>query len=389
MNIHEYQAKAILRRYGAAVLEGGEAQTPSEARAAAKTVGGSLWVVKAQIHAGGRGKAGGVKLARSLEEVEAIAAQMLGSRLITRQTGAEGKVVKRLYIESGADIKKEFYLAIALDRALESPVFIASSDGGMEIEQIAREAPERIVRVAVDPAIGFQSFHARSLAFALNLPNETQSAFISLAKALFACYEATDANLIEINPLALTSEGNFIALDAKMSFDDNALFRRPEIAALRDPNEEEPSEIEAAQYNLSYVKLDGNVGCMVNGAGLAMATMDIVKHEGGSPANFLDVGGGASAETVAKGFEIILRDPSVKSIFINIFGGIVRCDRVANGILEAAKQIDAAVPIVVRLDGTNADLAKTILKEANMRNVIAADELSSGAKKAVELAKGN
>ncbi|MDR0664859.1 MAG: ADP-forming succinate--CoA ligase subunit beta [Helicobacteraceae bacterium] len=389
MNIHEYQAKAILRRYGAAVLEGGEAQTPSEARAAAETVGGSLWVVKAQIHAGGRGKAGGVKLARSLEEVEAIAAQMLGSRLITRQTGAEGKVVKRLYIESGADIKKEFYLAIALDRALESPVFIASSEGGMEIEQIAREAPEKIVRVAVDPATSFQSFHARSLAFALNLPNETQSGFISLAKALFACYEATDANLIEINPLALTSEGNFIALDAKMSFDDNALFRRPEIAALRDPNEEEPSEIEAARYNLSYVKLDGNVGCMVNGAGLAMATMDIVKHEGGSPANFLDVGGGASAETVAKGFEIILRDPSVKSIFINIFGGIVRCDRVANGILEAAKQIDATVPIVVRLDGTNADLAKTILKKANMRNVIAADELSDGAKKAVELAKGN
>jgi succinyl-CoA synthetase beta subunit len=389
LNVHEYQAKEILAKFGVPVLKGAVAFNAAEAREQAASIGGDLWVVKAQIHAGGRGKAGGVKLARSLDEVEAIAKAMIGSRLITPQTGAAGKIVQKVYIESGADIQKEFYLAIALDRALEAPCLIASAEGGVEIEEIARETPEKIIRVVVDPASGFQPFHARKLAFALHLPKETQSGFFSLAKALFACYEATDANLIEINPLALLGDHRFIALDAKAGFDDNALFRRPEIAAMRDLSEEEPSEIEAQKHSLSYVKLDGNVGCMVNGAGLAMATMDIIKHEGGFPANFLDVGGGASPETVAKGFEIILRDPNVKSIFVNIFGGIVRCDRVANGILEAAKQTDIRVPVVVRLDGANADLAARILQEANISNIIAASDLSSGARQAVRLAKGN
>ncbi|MDR1452038.1 MAG: ADP-forming succinate--CoA ligase subunit beta [Helicobacteraceae bacterium] len=389
MNIHEYQAKELFRRFGVPTLAGAVAFSAEEARSKAEEIGGDLWVIKAQVHAGGRGKGGGVKLARSFDEVEAIAAQILGSRLITNQTGADGKIVNRLYVESGADIQKEFYLAITLDRALESPCFIASAEGGMEIEEIARNADEKIIRVAVEPAIGFQPFHARKLAFALNLPKEAQSGFIALAKALFTCYETTDANLIEINPLALLGDNRLVALDAKAGFDDNALFRHTEIAAMRDAGEEEASEIEARQYNLSYVKLDGGVGCMVNGAGLAMATMDIIKGEGGLPANFLDIGGGASSETVAKGFEIILRDPNVKSIFINIFGGIARCDRVANGILEATRRVGAKLPIVVRLDGTNADLAKRILQEANMPNVIAADELSSGAKQAVGLAKGN
>ncbi|MDR2152108.1 MAG: ADP-forming succinate--CoA ligase subunit beta [Helicobacteraceae bacterium] len=389
MNIHEYQAKEILSGFGVPILKGAIAFSAKEAGQKAKTLGGDLWVVKAQIHAGGRGKAGGVKLARSLEEVEAIAEAMIGSKLVTPQTGAAGKIVQKVYVESGASVQKEFYLAIALDRALETPCFIASSAGGMEIEEIARETPEKIIRVAIDPATGFQPFCARKIAFALGLPKAAQSGFFALAKALFDCYEATDANLIEINPLALLEGDRFVALDAKISFDDNALFRQANIAAMRDLSEEEPSEIEAQRHNLSYVKLDGDVGCMVNGAGLAMATMDIIKHEGGFPANFLDVGGGASAETVAKGFEIILRDPSVKSIFVNIFGGIVRCDRVANGILEAAKLTDAQAPIVARLDGTNAELARQMLKEANMPNVIAAADLASGARQAVQLAKGN
>ncbi|MDR2034704.1 MAG: ADP-forming succinate--CoA ligase subunit beta [Helicobacteraceae bacterium] len=383
MNIHEFQAKEILRRYGAAVLNGGEARTSNEARSVAQSIGGDLWVVKAQIHAGGRGKAGGVKLARSLDEVEKIANEMIGTRLVTHQTGAAGKVVKRLYIESGANIQREFYLAIALDRALESPVFIASAEGGIEIEEIAQKTPERIAKIAIDPLIGFQSFHGRNLAFALGLNKEQSADFVRFASALYLCYTQNDANLVEINPLVLTSEGKFIALDAKMGFDDNALFRHTDIEALRDLDEEEASETEAAKYNLSYVKLDGDVGCMVNGAGLAMATMDIIKREGAFPANFLDVGGGASAETVAKGFEIILRDQSVKAIFVNIFGGIVRCDRVANGILEAAKRVGVKIPVVARLDGTNAELAKEILRGANMQNIIAADTFSEGAKLAV------
>ncbi|GHS88657.1 succinate--CoA ligase [ADP-forming] subunit beta [Campylobacterota bacterium] len=386
MNIHEYQAKAILREFGVAVLDGIAAFSASEAREAAQKLGGDLWVVKAQIHAGGRGKAGGVKIARSADEVEKIASELLGKKLVTHQTGAEGKIVKKLYIESGANIQKEFYLSIALDRALEMPVMMASDEGGTEIEETAAKTPEKIIKAAIDPLIGFQAFHARKLGFALGLSKENLAEFAKFAAALYRAYTEKEANIVEINPLVMTKEGKFVALDAKMGFDDNALFRRKEIEALRDLDEEEAGETEAAAHNLSYIKLDGSVGCMVNGAGLAMATMDIVLHEGGSPANFLDVGGGASAETVAKGFEIILRDPNVRSIFVNIFGGIVRCDRVANGILEAARSARVQIPVIVRLDGTNALEAREILKSANVENIIAAQDLTDGARKAVEMA---
>ena len=388
MNIHEYQAKEIFKGYGVPVLPGIVAHSVKEAVDAARNLGGSLWVVKAQIHAGGRGLGGGVKLARSHEEVEKLAGEILGMTLVTHQTGPEGKLVQKVYIESGGDIKKEYYLGMVLDRAKELPVMMASTEGGMEIEEVAHKSPEKIVKVAIDPAIGFQGYHGRELAFGLGLPKEQMGEFFKFAQALYKCYMENDANMVEINPLVLTGEGKFIALDAKMGFDDNALFKHANIEAMRDLSEEEPSEIEAGKYGLSYVKLDGNVGCMVNGAGLAMATMDIIKHEGGEPANFLDVGGGASAETVAKGFEIILRDKNVKAIFVNIFGGIVRCDRVANGILEAAKTADVHVPVVVRLDGTNAVEAAEILRNANIKNIIAADGLTDGAQKAVNAAKG-
>ena len=389
MNIHEHQAKEIFRKYGVPTPRGFVAFKPENAVKAAQQLGGDLdiWVVKAQIHAGGRGKAGGVKLARSTEEVGMIAKQMLGSKLVTHQTGPEGKVVHRVYIEEGVNIEKEFYLGMVLDRSLEMPVMMASAEGGVEIEEVAARSPEKIIKVPINPTIGFQGFHGRKLAFGLGLPRELVNKFISFAQAIYNVYMDYDANLIEINPLVLTKEGKFIALDAKMGFDDNALYRQPEILAMRDLTEEEPTEIEAAKYGLSYVKLDGNVGCMVNGAGLAMATMDIIKHEGGQPANFLDVGGGASAETVAKGFEIILRDPNVKSIFVNIFGGIVRCDRVANGIIEATKVTKVDIPVVVRLDGTNAEEAAEILKNSCIEHLIPATDLKDGAKKAVEAAE--
>ena len=388
MNIHEYQAKEVFRKYGVPTPRGGVAFSPIEARNVAEELGGDLWVVKAQIHAGGRGKAGGVKLARSIDEVEEIAREMLGMKLVTHQTGPEGKIVKKVYIEEGADIKAEYYLGMVLDRALEMPVMMASTEGGMEIEEVAAKTPEKIVKVAIDPTIGFQPFHARKLAFGLGLGKDEQREFIRFASALYNVYMDNDAEMIEINPLIKTGEGKFIALDAKMGFDDNALYKHPEIAEMRDLDEEEPTEVEAKRYGLSYIKLDGNVGCMVNGAGLAMATMDIIKHEGGEPANFLDVGGGANPDTVAKGFEIILSDPNVKSIFVNIFGGIVRCDRVANGILEATKKVEVNVPVVVRLDGTNAEEAAEILRNANISNIIPATDLKDGAKKAVEAAKG-
>ena len=388
MNIHEYQAKEIFRKYGVPTPRGGVAFSGPEARKVAEELGGDLWVVKAQIHAGGRGKAGGVKLAKSLDEVEKIAEEMLGMTLVTHQTGPEGKVVKKVYIEEGADIKAEYYLGMVLDRALEMPVMMASTEGGMEIEEVAEKTPEKIIKVPIDPAIGFQPFHARKLAFGLGLGKDEQKEFIKFASALYNVYMDNDAELIEINPLIKTGEGKFIALDAKMGFDDNALYRHPEIAEMRDLDEEEPTELEAKKYGLSYIKLDGNVGCMVNGAGLAMATMDIIKHEGGEPANFLDVGGGANPDTVAKGFEIILSDPNVKSIFVNIFGGIVRCDRVANGILEATKKVEVNVPVIVRLDGTNAEEAAEILRNANIKNIIPATDLKDGAKKAVAAAKG-
>lgn len=388
MNIHEYQAKEIFRKYNVPTPRGGVAFSPKEARKVAEDLGGNLWVVKAQIHAGGRGKAGGVKLARSLEEVEKIASEMLGMRLVTHQTGPEGKVVQKVYVEEGADIKDEFYLGMVLDRALEMPVMMASTEGGMEIEEVAEKTPEKIIKVAIDPTIGFQPFHARKLAFGLGLSKEDQKEFIKFASALYKVYMDNDAEMIEINPLIKTGDGKFLALDAKMGFDDNALYRHPDIAEMRDLSEEEPTEIEAKKYGLSYVKLDGNVGCMVNGAGLAMATMDIIKHEGGEPANFLDVGGGANPDTVAKGFEIILSDKNVKSIFVNIFGGIVRCDRIANGILQATQKVEVNVPVVVRLDGTNAKEAAEILRNANIKNIISATDLKDGAIKAVKAAKG-
>ncbi len=388
MNIHEYQAKEIFRSYGVPVPRGGVAFSGPEARKVAEELGGDLWVVKAQIHAGGRGKAGGVKLARSLDEVEKIAEEMLGMTLVTHQTGPEGKKVEKVYIEEGADIQKEYYLGMVLDRSSEMPVMMASTEGGMEIEEVAAKTPEKIIKVAIDPTIGFQGFHGRKLAFGLGLAKEEMKPFIQFAQALYKVYMDKDANLIEINPLIKTGSGEFLALDAKMGFDDNALFRHPDIAEMRDLSEEDPIEVEAAKYGLSYVNLDGNVGCMVNGAGLAMATMDIIKHEGGEPANFLDVGGGANPETVAKGFELILQDENVKSIFVNIFGGIVRCDRIANGILQATQQVEVSVPVIVRLDGTNADEAAEILKNANIKNIIPATDLADGAKKAVAAAKG-
>lgn len=390
MNIHEHQAKEIFKKYGVPTPKGFVAFKPENAVKAAQQIGGDLdvWVVKAQIHAGGRGKAGGVRIARSTEEVGNIARALLGERLVTHQTGPEGKVVNRIYIEEGVDIETEFYLGIVLDRTVEKPVVMASTEGGMEIEEVAEKNPEKIIKVEIDPLIGFQGFHGRKLAFGLGLPRDQVNRFINFVQSVYHVYKDYDANLIEVNPMVRTKEKKFLALDAKMVIDDNALHRQPEILAMRDLTEEEPTEIEAGKYGLSYVKLNGNVGCMVNGAGLAMATADIIKYEGGEPANFLDVGGGASAETVAKGFEIILRDKNVKAIFVNIFGGIVRCERVANGIIEATKLINVNVPVVVRLDGTNAEEAQKILYSSNIKNIIPASDLRDGAKKVVAAAKG-
>jgi succinyl-CoA synthetase beta subunit len=388
MNIHEYQAKQIFAKYGVPIPPGIMIERAEDARAAAEEIGGKIWVVKAQIHAGGRGKGGGVKLARSLDEVEKYTNEILGMTLVTHQTGPAGKLVKKVYIEGGIDIDKEFYLGIVLDRTTEMPVLIASTEGGMEIEKVAAEFPDKIIKVGIDPLIGFRGFQARELAFGLKLSKEQIKVFSKFARALYEVYSANDASLIEINPLVLTTGDDFIALDGKMGFDDNALYRHPDIKEMRDLDEEEPAELEAAQYGLSYVKLDGNVGCMVNGAGLAMSTMDIIKHEGGEPANFLDVGGAASAETVAKGFEIILRDPNVKAIFVNIFGGIVRCDRIANGILEATRKTSVKIPLIIRLDGTNAKEAVELLKKVNIENIITATDLGDGAKKAVAAAGG-
>ncbi|DAB33639.1 MAG TPA: ADP-forming succinate--CoA ligase subunit beta [Sulfurospirillum sp. UBA12182] len=388
MNVHEYQAKEIFSKYGVPVPRGYVAHSVLEAVENAKKLGGNIWVVKAQIHAGGRGLGGGVKLARSLEEVEELASQILGMTLVTHQTGPEGKLVQKVYIEEGVDIADELYLGVVLDRAKEMPVIMASTEGGMEIEKVAAETPEKIVKVAIDPAIGFQAFHGRELAFGLGLAKEEIGKFMKFASALYKVYMENDAELIEINPLVKTGSGDFIALDGKMGFDDSALYRHPEIEAMRDISAEDPSEREAGEFGLSYIKLDGEVGCMVNGAGLAMGTMDTINYVGGTPANFLDVGGKASAQTVAKGFEIILKDQNVKSIFVNIFGGIVRCDRIANGILEATKLVDVTVPVIVRLDGTNALEAAEILKSANIANVISATDLEDGAKKAVAAARG-
>jgi succinyl-CoA synthetase beta subunit len=388
MNIHEYQAKQIFAKYGVPTPRGIVANTPAQAVANAHELGGTVWVVKAQIHAGGRGLGGGVKLAKSISEVKELAAEILGMTLVTHQTGPEGKLVQKVYIEEGADIKDELYLGVVLDRAKEMPVIMASTEGGMDIETVAANTPEKIIKVAVDPSIGFQGFHGRELAFGLGLAKEEQGKFIKFAAALYKVYMENDAEMIEINPLIKTGSGDFLALDGKMSFDDSALGRHPDIEDMRDISEEDADEREASQYGLSYISLDGEIGCMVNGAGLAMGTMDTINYMGGTPANFLDVGGSANAQTVAKGFEIILKNPNVKAIFVNIFGGIVRCDRIANGILEATKLVDVHVPVVVRLDGTNAAEAAEILKNANIPNVIAATDLADGAAKAVAAAKG-
>ncbi len=389
MNIHEYQAKQIFAKYGVPTPRGIIANTPEQAVANAGELGGNVWVVKAQIHAGGRGLGGGVKLAKSKEEVREFATEILGMTLVTHQTGPEGKLVQKVYIEEGADIKDELYLGVVLDRAKEMPVIMASTEGGMEIEKVAEETPDKIVKVAVDPAIGFQGFHGRELVFGLGITDKTEQAkFIKFAKALYRVYMENDAEMIEINPLIKTGAGDFLALDGKMGFDDSALGRHPDIEDMRDISEEDPDEREASQYGLSYIALDGEIGCMVNGAGLAMGTMDTINYMGGTPANFLDVGGSANAETVAKGFEIILKNPNVKAIFVNIFGGIVRCDRIANGIIEATKITDVNVPVIVRLDGTNAPEAAEILKNANIANLIVGDDLGDGAAKAVAAAKG-
>ena len=380
MKIQEYQGKEILRKYNVAMPQGAVAYSVDEAAAVAQRLGGSVWVVKAQIHAGGRGKGGGVKIAKSIGEVKALASQILGMRLITHQTGPEGKIVKRLLVEQGVDIAKEMYVGITLDRTMGMNVLMVSTEGGVEIEKIAAESPEKIVKEHVDPSVGLQQFQARKLAFALGLTGDAFKNGVKFLLALYKAYDATDASLAEINPLVITKGGDVLALDAKINFDDNALYRHPEFAELRDLDEEEPLEIEASKSNLNYIKLDGNVGCMVNGAGLAMATMDIIKLAGGEPANFLDVGGGANAQTVESGFKIILADKNVKAILINIFGGIVRCDRVATGVVEAAKKVEVKIPIVIRLAGTNADLAAEILKKSGM-SFLVAENLKDAAEK--------
>ena len=381
MKIHEYQAKEILRQYSVPVPKGGVAFSAEEAVKIAKTeLGGDIWVVKAQIHAGGRGKGGGVKVAKSLHEVWEFASQIIGMNLITHQTGSEGRIVKRLLIEEGIDIDRELYLGITLDRANSKNVIMVSTEGGVEIEKVAAETPEKIVKEIVEPELGLQSFQARKLAYALGLEGVQHKNAVKFLMALYKAYESTDASLAEINPLVITKSGDVIALDAKMNFDDNALYRLKDIAKYRDLDEEDPLEVEASKYSLNYIKLDGNVGCMVNGAGLAMATMDIIKLAGGEPANFLDVGGGADKETVANGFKIILSDPNVKAILINIFGGIVRCDRVAQGVIDATKWMNVTVPIVIRLEGTNAIEAGVLLNDSEL-NFEVASSLKDAAEK--------
>ncbi|HTY37511.1 MAG TPA: ADP-forming succinate--CoA ligase subunit beta [Bacteroidota bacterium] len=380
MKIHEYQGKEILKKFGVPVPIGKVAFSVDEAARAAEAIGGPVWVVKAQIHAGGRGKGGGVKLARSVDEVRDKASEILGMRLVTHQTGPEGRIVKRLLIEQGMNIAREMYVGITLDRGRSQNVVMASTEGGVEIEKVAAETPEKILKEYVYPGLGLQAHQARKLCFGLGLTGDAFKNGVKFLLALYKAYESSDASLAEINPLVITQEGSVFALDAKMNFDDNALYRHPDIVAMRDLDEEDPLEIEASKSNLNYIKLDGNVGCMVNGAGLAMGTMDIIKLAGGMPANFLDVGGGASAETVEAGFRIILKDPNVKAVLINIFGGIVRCDRVANGVVQAAKNVHVSVPIVIRLAGTNAELAADILKSSGL-SFLVAESLKDAAEK--------
>jgi succinyl-CoA synthetase beta subunit len=387
MKIHEYQAKAILARYGVTTPRGEVAYTKEEAREATQRLKSNVVVVKAQIHAGGRGKGGGVKLARSGDEAEDIAGHILGMTLVTPQTGPAGRVVKRVLIEEGLDIKRELYLGLLVDRASGLPVFMASAAGGMEIEEVAKENPEAILREPIQPVVGLQPYQARKIAFGLGLPGEVATHATPFFQALYRAFIDTDASLLEINPCVLTGDGKLVALDAKMTFDDNALFRHPNLRELRDLDEEDPLEVEASKYGLNYIKLDGSVACMVNGAGLAMATMDIIKYAGGSPANFLDVGGGASSEQVKNAFRILMSDPSVRAVFINIFGGILRCDVLATGVVAAAKDLQLKVPVVVRMEGTNVELGQKILRESGL-NFTIADGMKDGAQKVVALAGG-
>ncbi|WP_397537497.1 ADP-forming succinate--CoA ligase subunit beta [Rummeliibacillus pycnus] len=384
MNIHEYQGKEILRQYGVSVPTGRVAFSPEEAVKVAKELDSKVMVVKAQIHAGGRGKAGGVKIAKNLEEVRSYAKELLGKVLVTHQTGPEGKEVKRLYIEAGSDIKKEYYLSILVDRATSRVTVMGSEEGGMDIEEVAAETPEKIFKEVVDPVLGLTGFQARRLAFNMNIPNNLINKTANLMLGLYKAFTEKDASILEINPLAITGDGEVQALDAKFNFDGNSLYRHKDIVELRDFDEEDQKEIEASKYDLNYVTLDGSIGCMVNGAGLAMSTMDTISYYGGSPANFLDVGGGATAEKVTEAFKIILSDPNVKGIFVNIFGGIMKCDVIAEGVIVAAKEVGLNVPLVVRLEGTNVDLGKKLLNDSGL-NIVAADSMADGAQKIVEL----
>jgi succinyl-CoA synthetase beta subunit len=387
MNIHEYQGKELFRKYGVATPRGVPAFSVDEAVKAAQSLGGKVWVVKAQIHAGGRGKGGGVKLARSIDEVKSLAQQMLGMTLVTHQTGPQGRVVRRLLVEEGADIRKELYVALVVDRVLQRVVLMASSEGGMDIEEVADKHPEKIHKVAIDPFKGLADKDAQDVARKIGVPENLVQQAGELFKNLYKVFDECDCSLVEVNPLIVTGDGKVVALDAKLNFDDNALFRHPDIVAMRDLDEEDPAEVEASKFDLNYIQLDGNIGCLVNGAGLAMATMDTIKLFGGNPANFLDVGGGATTEKVTEAFKIMLKNPKLAAILVNIFGGIMKCDVIASGVVAAAKQVGLKVPLVVRLEGTNVDLGKKILAESGLP-IISGNDMGDAAQKVVAAAKG-
>ena len=382
MNIHEYQAKRLLANYGVAVPQGGVAYTPREAESTARKLGGAVWVIKAQIHAGGRGKGGGIKVVKSLADVRAAAKDMIGMRLVTHQTGPAGKEVKRIYVEQGCTIARELYLSMVVDRAKGCITVMASTEGGVDIEEVAAKTSEKIIKVAIDPVTGLQPFHARRIAFGLGLEGDQVRSGAKFVTALYDAFTGLDCSLAEINPLVVTSDGEVIALDAKMNFDDSALYRHKDVVKLRDEDEEDPAEIEAQKHDLNYIKLDGSIGCMVNGAGLAMATMDIIKLHGGSPANFLDVGGGATRDRVTEAFKLILSDPNVEGILVNIFGGIMRCDVIADGVVAAAKEVSLHVPLVVRLEGTNVEQGNKIIADSGLP-IVTADDLGDAAAKIV------
>jgi succinyl-CoA synthetase beta subunit len=387
MNIHEYQAKQVLRQFGVTTLKGKPAKTVDEAVKVAQEMGGKVWVVKAQIHAGGRGKAGGVKVAKSLDEVKKYASEILGKTLVTHQTGPEGKKVQLLFVEEGCNIKKEYYVAALVDRATGKVAMMASSEGGMDIEEVAAHTPEKIHTIQIDPVTGLMPYQARELAFKIGMPGPVANKAVKFFTALYDAFIAKDCSMAEINPLVETAEGDVICLDAKMNFDSNALYRHADIVEMRDLSEEDPTEIEASKFDLAFIKLDGNIGCMVNGAGLAMSTLDIIQLHGGTPANFLDVGGGATKEKVTEAFKIILKDPNVKGILVNIFGGIMKCDIIADGVISASKELGLKVPLVVRLQGTNVELGKKMLKDSGL-NILPAEDLTDAAKKIVAAVKG-